>query len=142
MKVFLLAGLASLLSLVSADDDCPEEKQVNCVDDTKAAYGPCKKAAINPDVPATLECLKYYAKMRKDCWPCICMIAHEEHWDIQGCWMMETRNSFKIFFLTNMMKYKKGLLKKDLDENLRKENNIVKYNIVMDDKAKINLFAE
>lgn len=85
MKVFLLAGLASLLSLVSADDDCPEDKQVDCVDDVRAAYPVCKKAAETTDIPATLECMKYYAKMKSACWPCICMIAHEEHFKIQGC---------------------------------------------------------
>lgn len=45
MKFFLLAALASMVGLVSADDDCPEQQQIKCVDDFRAAYPVCKKAA-------------------------------------------------------------------------------------------------
>jgi hypothetical protein len=30
--------------------------------------------------------LKYYNKMKGECWPCICFIAHQEHLNINGCW--------------------------------------------------------
>lgn len=88
MKFFLLTiVLICLFGWVNADDDCPESKQVACVDDVRAAYDPCKKAAESggSDLPAVLSCLKYYSKMRTECWPCICMIAHNEGLHIQGC---------------------------------------------------------
>ena len=84
MKIFLLV-LITLAGLVYADDECPEDKQIRCVDDFRAAYPVCEKAAKTSDIPATLECLKYYTKMRSECWPCICMIAEQEHVTIQGC---------------------------------------------------------
>lgn len=88
MKVFLLGVLAAVASSKwIKDDNCPEAKQVTCVDDTRAAYEPCKKAAEagGSDMIADLACMKYYNKMRSDCWPCICMIAHTEGWNIKGC---------------------------------------------------------
>lgn len=45
MKFFLVAALASLIGLTSADDNCPEDQQIKCVDDFRAAYPVCKKAA-------------------------------------------------------------------------------------------------
>ena len=44
------------LSIVFADTDCPEQKQIMCTDDFKKAYPPCKKAAESggADLPATL----------------------------------------------------------------------------------------
>ena len=61
-----IAGIAALATIAIATDDCPEEKQVVCVDDVRAAYEPCKKAAesLVSYLPATLQCLKYYAKMK------------------------------------------------------------------------------
>ena len=44
MKLFTLGVFAAVASLVAADD-CPEAKQITCVDDVRAAYAPCKKAA-------------------------------------------------------------------------------------------------
>lgn len=86
MKFFGI--FAALAAVAIADDDCPESKQITCVDDVRAAYEPCKKAAESggSDMPADLACLKYWNKMKADCWPCICMIAHQEHMDIKGCW--------------------------------------------------------
>lgn len=88
MKLFTLGVFATLAAFVSAADDCPEAKQITCVDDTRAAYAPCKKAAETggSDMAADLACMKYFTKMKADCWPCICMIAHQEHMDIKGCW--------------------------------------------------------
>lgn len=87
MKFFALGLFAAIASLAVADDDCPEEKQIKCADDVRAAYPICKKAAEagGSDMAADLECLKYWNKMKGECWPCICMIAHEEHLDIKGC---------------------------------------------------------
>ncbi len=45
MKIFLLATLASFIGVSSADDNCPEDQQIKCVDDFRAAYPVCKKAA-------------------------------------------------------------------------------------------------
>ena len=97
MRKFLIIGLTALATLAAADNDCPEDKQVICVDDVRAAYEPCKKAAESggSDLPATLQCLKYYSKMRNDCWPCICMVAKDEGFDIKGCdWKRISINTF------------------------------------------------
>ena len=87
MKKIILAVIAALVTVGAADDQCPEDMQISCVDDFRAAYEPCKKAAESggADLPATLKCLKYYAKMRGDCWPCICMVAKAEKIHVQGC---------------------------------------------------------
>ena len=87
MKFVALGMIAALAGTVAAQTDCPEPKQISCVDDVRAAYDPCKKAAEagGSDMAADLACLKYWNKMKADCWPCICMIAHEEHMDIKGC---------------------------------------------------------
>ena len=78
MKFLALGVFVALAGYAAADDDCPESKQVTCVDDVRAAYDPCKKAAESggSDMAADLACLKYWNKMKADCWPCICMIAH------------------------------------------------------------------
>jgi len=91
MKVFLLAAFAALASAKFSANDCPESKQVVCVDDVRAAYEPCKKAAEagGSDMVADLTCLKYYNKMKSDCWPCICMIAELDHLVIKGCWSLQ-----------------------------------------------------
>ena len=79
MKFLALGMIAAFASTVAAQGDCPESKQVTCVDDVRAAYDPCKKAAEagGSDTMADLQCLKYWNKMKSDCWPCICMIARE-----------------------------------------------------------------
>ena len=65
MKGLFIGVLAALASFAVADD-CPESKQITCVDDVRAAYAPCKKAAETGGSD-------------------ICMIAHTEHMDIKGC---------------------------------------------------------
>ena len=87
MKVFALGVLAALASLGAADDDCPESQQIKCTDDVRAAYEPCKKAAESggSDMAADLNCLKYWNKMKPDCWPCICLVAHDMEFHIKGC---------------------------------------------------------
>jgi hypothetical protein len=32
--------------------------------------------------------MKYFTKMKSDCWPCICAIAHKEKWQVKGCWFI------------------------------------------------------
>ena len=32
-----------------------------------------------------LACMKYYNKMKADCWPCICKIGEIDHLKIKGC---------------------------------------------------------
>ena len=58
-----------------------------CIDDFHAAYPICKKAAesAGTDLPATLTCLKYFYKMKPECWPCICRIAEEMSIKVIGC---------------------------------------------------------
>jgi hypothetical protein len=70
-------AIAALIGLVATQDQCPETKQILCVDDVRTAYPICQKAAESKgsDTVADLTCLKYYSKMRGECWPCICMIA-------------------------------------------------------------------
>lgn len=84
---FVVAAFLAVLGSAFMADDCPESKQITCVDDVRAAYDPCKKAAESggSDMAADINCIKYYNKMKGDCWPCICMIAHEENLDIKGC---------------------------------------------------------
>ena len=54
------------------------------------AYPACEKAAKakGKDLPADLECIKYFQKVEKECWPCICEIAHAAHWTVKGCWFI------------------------------------------------------
>lgn len=86
MKFLAIAVVATLAKLGLADD-CPESKQIACIDDVRSAYPPCKKASETggSDMAADLACIKYFSKVKPDCWPCICMIAHLEHMKIQGC---------------------------------------------------------
>jgi len=83
---FLLA-LAAFIGLALSADQCPESLQIACVDDVRAAYPVCKKAADSKgsDTTADLACLKYYNVMKGDCWPCICMIAKADGFNIKGC---------------------------------------------------------
>jgi hypothetical protein len=87
MKVLLLGLLAAFATAKWADQDCPEAKQVLCIDDVRNAYEPCKKAAEagGSDMIADLACMKYYNKMKSECWPCICGIAKIDHVPIKGC---------------------------------------------------------
>lgn len=84
--VFLLALLA-LLSVFAAAQQCSEAMQIACADDFRIAYPVCKKAADagGSDTAADLACMKYFNKMKPECWPCICFFAHLEHLDIKGC---------------------------------------------------------
>lgn len=86
MKVVLIA-LFALLCLVAADDKCTEAMQIKCVDDFRAAYPVCKKAAEagGSDMIADLACMKYFNKMQPECWPCICMFAKEADLPVKGC---------------------------------------------------------
>ncbi len=85
---FLIA-VAAFIGLAVAADECPEAKQITCVDDVRAAYPVCQKAAEagGSDMIADLACLKYYNKMKGDCWPCICLVAELDHLKIKGCWL-------------------------------------------------------
>ncbi len=84
-----LFALAALVGLAATQDECPEAKQITCVDDVRTAYPVCQKAAQagGSDMIADLNCLKYYNKMKADCWPCICMVAKLDGLKIQGCWL-------------------------------------------------------
>jgi hypothetical protein len=86
MKIILLAILA-LLACFAAAQQCTEASQIACVDDFRAAYPVCKKAAESSgaDTAADLACMKYFNKMKPECWPCICWFAHQQHLDIKGC---------------------------------------------------------
>lgn len=83
---FIYAALVALVGLV-ATQECPEAKQIVCVDDVRTAYPVCQKAAEagGSDMIADLACLKYYNKMKADCWPCICMVAKLDGLKIKGC---------------------------------------------------------
>ena len=86
MKLAVLLAFA-LLFVFSAAQQCTEALQIACVDDIRAAYPVCKKAAESggADAAADLACMKYFNKMKPECWPCICMVAHLNHLDIKGC---------------------------------------------------------
>jgi hypothetical protein len=82
-----LYAVAALFALVAAEDECPEAKQITCVDDVRTAYPVCQKAAEagGSDMIADLACMKYWNKMKADCWPCICMISKLDGIPIKGC---------------------------------------------------------
>jgi hypothetical protein len=40
--------------------------------------------------------------MKPECWPCICLIAHTEHFDIKGCWF-----NHQSLFLNRSLTYTK-----------------------------------
>lgn len=84
----LIVALAALVGIATAADaNCPHDLEVLCIDDINKAYPDCEKAAREKgkDIPADLECMKYMAKVEKDCWPCICWVAQQEKWTIKGC---------------------------------------------------------
>jgi len=87
IKMKFLFAIAALVGLVATQNECPEAKQITCVDDVRAAYPVCQKAAQagGSDMIADLACMKYYNKMKGDCWPCICMVAKLDGLKIQGC---------------------------------------------------------
>ena len=87
MKFVGLLGLIGAASAFFTADDCPHDLEVMCIDDINKAYPICEKAAEEhgKDLPADLDCMKYMAKVEKDCWPCICFIAKQEGWHIKGC---------------------------------------------------------
>ena len=102
-----LYAVAALFALVAADDECPEAKQILCVDDVRAAYPVCQKAAEagGSDMIADLACMKYYNKMKGDCWPCICMIAKLDHLPIKGCWLFISSLCFFKFIFPKFLYY-------------------------------------
>lgn len=85
MKLLLL--LLALCAFVTICHDCPHDLEVRCIDDINKAYPVCEKAAHEKgaDIPADLNCLKYFASMEQDCWPCICWVAETQKWHIKGC---------------------------------------------------------
>ena len=95
MKFLALLGLASVATASYAgftpNEECPHDVEVLCIDDINKAYPICEKAAQEKgkDLPADLECMKYFAQVDKDCWPCICLIAEVNHWKIKGCSSIE-----------------------------------------------------
>lgn len=87
MWKILAIGFAALATLTNANAECPLEREIKCVDDLRAAYPYCEKAAAakGKDMNADLQCMKYFYSVEQDCWPCICFIAQKEHWKIKGC---------------------------------------------------------
>lgn len=87
MKVLALFALATTVFASRAAEECPHNLEVLCIDDINKAYPVCEKAAQEKgkDFPADLECMKYFTKMDKDCWPCICMVAHTMNLKVKGC---------------------------------------------------------
>lgn len=87
MKTIITIAILCVLAYFACAQQCTEAMQIACVDDFRAAYPVCKKAADagGADTAADLACMKYFNKMKPECWPCICMVAHIEHVDIKGC---------------------------------------------------------
>lgn len=87
MNKWLILTILAVTMAVAASQQCTEALQIACIDDIRAAYPVCKKAAESggSDSAADLACIKYFNKMKPECWPCICMLAHMEHIDIKGC---------------------------------------------------------
>ena len=87
MRALLIAALLALLAFCATAQQCTESMQIACVDDFRAAYPVCKKAAESggSDTAADLACMKYFNKMQPECWPCICWFANQMQLDIKGC---------------------------------------------------------
>jgi hypothetical protein len=47
----------------------------------------CDKAAREKgkDIQADIDCVKYSAATKTDCWPCLCDIAKAGNYNIKGC---------------------------------------------------------
>jgi hypothetical protein len=86
MRVVVLALLA-LFAFLAVAHDCPHDLEVRCIDDINKAFPICEKAAHEKgaDIPADLDCMKYFVSMEQDCWPCICWVAETQKWHIKGC---------------------------------------------------------
>ena len=76
MKLLAILGLATAV-IAAPNEECTHDAEIRCIDDINKAYPICEKAAEEKgkDLPADLECMKYFTKMDKDCWPCICVVA-------------------------------------------------------------------
>lgn len=87
MRGLIVLALLALLACFATADQCTEAMQIKCVDDFRAAYPVCKKAAEagGSDTLADLACLKYFNKMQPECWPCICWFAKEADLPVKGC---------------------------------------------------------
>lgn len=84
--LLLVIGFSAQVDSLSAHA-CSHDKEVLCIDDINKAYATCEKAAHEKgkDVPADLDCVKYFASMSSDCWECICWVAEYNKWPIKGC---------------------------------------------------------
>ena len=82
-----LAVLFAALCAGAFAQTCPHDLEVRCVDDINRAYGECDEAAKEKgkDILVDLECVKFLGTVEKDCWPCICQVAQQNHWKIRGC---------------------------------------------------------
>jgi hypothetical protein len=78
---------ALLLGWGECQQTCPTDLEVRCIADINLAYADCEQAAKEKgrDVPVDLECVKFLGKVEKDCWPCVCQVARQNHWKISGC---------------------------------------------------------
>jgi len=87
MRAVIVLALLALLAFFATAQQCTESAQIACVDDFRAAYPICKKAAEagGSDTAADLACLKYINKMQPECWPCICWFGKEFDVPIKGC---------------------------------------------------------
>jgi hypothetical protein len=87
MKAVFVLALLAVLAFIAAANECTEAMQIACADDFRLAYPVCKKSAESggKDIPAELACMKYFNKMKPECWPCICNLAKMDHIPIQGC---------------------------------------------------------
>ena len=85
--IFILALIALTCSWGLTAPECPHDLETLCIHDINQAYPVCEKAAAGKgkDVPADLNCLKYFSSMSSDCWPCICWVASINKWNIKGC---------------------------------------------------------
>ena len=86
LAILALLGLATI-AVAAPADECPHNLEVLCIDDINKAYPICEKSAQEKgkDIPADIECLKYFTSMEKDCWPCICFVAKKKAWKFRGC---------------------------------------------------------
>ena len=107
MKLLALTALLGL-AFSYTTENCSQDTEIRCINDINNSYKICTQAAQEKgkDVFADIECMKYLATVGKDCWLCICFVAHKRGWKVRGCTSQLTVQQWS-FYLTLYISYSK-----------------------------------
>ena len=90
MKIIVV--VLALLALSAAFDmnpkrECPEEKQVKCLDDIRAGEPSCEDfiKSGGTDIAKLLKCLTYVQTAQADCLDCFCEIVEALGFQVKAC---------------------------------------------------------